>query len=261
MIVVENLSVSYGQQQVLSAVNFTVETGGLVAILGANGAGKTSLLKSILHIHGDYQGRVLVDGENVATMKPKQRAHKMAYVPQSTGAHFLFSVFEVVLMGCVSKLPLGVSPSQTHRDLAHQALAELGISHLADKHLQQISGGERQLVFIARALVQNAGVFILDEPTASLDMANQVRVLEAIAALSKRGYTVLYTTHNPEHAYRYSQQILLLGKGSPAVLGAAKDVMNSQTMTQLYNTPMEVCSLYEDTVRVCVPMESENPSI
>lgn len=257
MIQVHDLSLSYGDNAVLSGLNFTAETGDLLAILGANGIGKTSLLKAMLHIHTTYQGAITIDGQVVATMTPKQRAQKMAYVPQATGSHFTFSVIEVVVMGCISRLSLGASPTTHDRDLAFDALATLGISHLADKTLHQISGGERQLVYIARALVQNAKIFILDEPTASLDMANQLRVLTAIQNLSSRGYTVIYTTHNPEHAYRYSHHILLLGQHNAAIFGTPKDLITTQTMTQLYGIHTEVCSLHSDTVRICIPQERE----
>ncbi len=255
MISVTNFSLAYQGKKLLENLSFSAEKGELVAILGQNGVGKTSLFKAILGIHKEYQGSITIDGISVPSLSPKERAKKMAYVPQDTGAHFSFSVFDVVLMGCVSRLSLGASPSLEDQEMALGIMEELGILPLQEMPLPQLSGGERQLVFLARALVQNAEVVLLDEPTASLDLANQERVLQAISKLSQQGYTVLYTTHSPEQAYRNSHRILLLPRQGEAKLDTPQNLIQPETMSALYQIDMEVCSLHDDKIRVCFPKE------
>jgi len=250
---VRSLSFSYGQRQVLQDISFSVGKGEFLSILGPNGVGKSTLFRCMLGLLCDYTGQVLVDGMDTRTLSTREAAKHIAYIPQSCDPAFRLSVFDIVLMGATSRLGLFSTPREADRRMAMEALEKIGIAHLASRCFHRISGGERQLAMIARALVQNASVLMLDEPTASLDFGNQLLVLRQIRALAKEGYTIIQTTHDPEQSYMFSDRILMLKDGRIFAEGPPSRVLSEQTMSTLYGTEICVTSLYEDRVRVCTP--------
>lgn len=198
-------------------------------------------------------------------MSRRERARQMAYVPQSSMLNFPYEVRDVVLMGRVAHLGLGLSPSVRDRAIAERAMDRLGVTHLASRTYQQLSGGERQLVLVARALAQQAAVLILDEPTAALDFSNQARVLTIVRELAEDGYAILMTSHSPDHAFLAGQRSLLLRDGTTFRLGPTEEVVTAETLTGLYGTPTAVVSTGITTirgeVRTCVPiLDSQDPN-
>lgn len=251
---VKNLSFSYADRPVLHDISFKVEKGEFLSILGPNGVGKSTLFRCVLGLLSGYTGQVLVDGVDARSFSVKEAAKHIAYIPQSSNPIFNYSVFDIVLMGRTSGLSTFRSPSKKDKDTCIWAMEKIGITRLADRCFHRLSGGEQQLVLIARALVQNAPVLMLDEPTANLDFGNQLLVLEQARSLAREGYTVIQTTHHPEQSYMYSDRILAIQKGRVLKEGKPKEVLTRETIEQLYGVDVDVVSLKEDKARICVPV-------
>ncbi len=250
---VQALSFAYGEQQVLRDVSFTAEDGQFLSVLGPNGVGKSTLFRCILGLLRGYRGSIRVNGADTRRLKAQQLAKQIAYIPQSHYPSFNYSVFDMVLMGTTSKVAFLGGPGAQQRRDAMEALERVGIAHLAEKGYTNISGGERQLVLIARALAQEARVLVLDEPTANLDYGNQLRVMEQVRALTDSGYTVIQSTHNPEQAFLFSHVVAAMKNGGILALGTPAQVVTEALMEDLYGADIRVCSLFDDKVRVCVP--------
>ena len=250
---VKNLSFSYGDRPVLQDISFSVGKGEFLSILGPNGVGKSTLFRCVLGLLSGYTGTVCVDGVDARTFSIREAARHIAYIPQSSRSVFNYSVFDIVLMGRTSGLHPFRSPGRKDKELCHWALEKVGIPHLRDRCFHRLSGGEQQLVLIARALVQKAPILMLDEPTANLDFGNQLLVLEQAKSLAREGYTVIQTTHHPEQSYMYSDRILALQKGRVLTEGMPKAVLTEETIRALYGVDVQVVSLYHDSARICIP--------
>ena len=250
---VKHLRFSYGHQPVLHDISFRVEKGEFLSILGPNGVGKSTLFRCILGLLSGYTGQVLVDGMDARLFDVREAAKHIAYIPQSSHSIFNYSVNDIVLMGRTSALSAFRTPGKADRELCQWAMKKVGISHLADRCFHKLSGGEQQLVLIARALAQKAPVLMLDEPTANLDFSNQILVLEQARALAREGYTVIQTTHSPEQSYMFSDRILAIQKGRVLVDGTPGEVLTETTIRALYGADVEIVSLYEDRARICLP--------
>lgn len=250
---VKDLCFSYGEREVLHGVSFKAEAGEFLSILGPNGVGKSTLFRCVLGLLRDYTGSITVEGRDAKSLSIREAAKLIAYIPQSSHPAFNYSVRDIVLMGTTSGLGTFSTPKREDVRRVEEALEKIGISHLADRCFHRISGGERQLALIARALVQRAPVLMLDEPTASLDFGNQLLVLNCARELASEGYTVIQTTHNPEQSFMFSDRILAISGGSVLTEGRPRDVLTSDMMRRLYGVEVEVSSLFEDRVRVCTP--------
>ena len=250
---VKNLSFSYGDRPVLHDISFSVGNGEFLSILGPNGVGKSTLFRCVLGLLSGYTGSVSVDGTDARTFSIREAAKHIAYIPQSSHSIFNYSVFDIVLMGRTSGLSTFRSPGKKDKELCQWAMEKVGITRLQDRCFHRLSGGEQQLVLIARALVQKAPVLMLDEPTANLDFGNQLLVLEQARSLAREGYTVIQTTHHPEQSYMYSDRILAIQKGRVLTEGKPKEVLTEQTIRALYGVDVEIVSLYHDSARICIP--------
>ena len=250
---VEDLHFSYGNHEVLKGVSFGVENRGFVSLLGPNGAGKSTLFRCMLGLLEPAKGSVHICGRNIRNMPPAELSHRVAYIPQSHTPVFNFSVFDMVLMGTTAQLPRFSSPGKQQIQLAEAAMERMGIAHLRDRGCGNISGGERQLALIARAIAQQAKILVMDEPSASLDYGNKLRVMETVKSLTRDDYTVIQSTHDPDQAYLYSDQILALFDGKILACGSPKETISSELISTLYGVDVEVCSMHRDDVRVCIP--------
>lgn len=253
---IKNISFSYGMHEVLHHVSFEAEHGTFLSVLGPNGVGKSTLFKCLLGLLQPDSGEIFINGENVKELSAKQLARKIAYIPQSHNPSFHYSVFDMVLMGTSAQLSNFASPGPTENKKVDSALERLGISHLKNRSYMDISGGERQLTLIARALVQEAHILVMDEPSASLDYGNRIRVMRTVQALAKEGYLVIQSTHDPDQAFLYSDRILALHDGRVLAYGKPDEVVTPECISKLYGVDVEVCSLRDDRVRVCIPAES-----
>ena len=223
-------------------------------MLGRNEEGKSTLFKTILGLLPTLAGVVRVDGRPTENWTARQRALTFGYVPQSGGGAFSFTVAELVLMGRTAHRGPFSAPSAADREAAAQALAKLSIEHLAQREWMRVSGGERQLALVARALAQEPRILVLDEPTASLDFGNQVRVLDAIRNLAQtHGLTVLISTHHPEQAFACADRVAVLAGGELRRIGPPAEVVTTETLRECYEVEVAVLPIGDDRYRVCVP--------
>ena len=251
---VENADFSYEKgRPILEGVSFGIDSGQVLSILGRNGIGKSTLIKCILNILELSGGSVRLMGEDVKRLGTARIASHVGYVPQTHHVVFPFSVFEFVLMGRAPHISVFRSPrKQDYRITAH-ALDKIGISHLADKTIAEISGGERQMAMIARAVAQAPQILIFDEPTSHLDMANQLKVLSVIEMLSKEGISVIMSSHFPDHGFLLSQRIAVMQHGRIVAEGTAEEVITSDNLFEAYGIEIDVCYVHEAGRRVCIP--------
>ncbi len=213
MLEVDNISCGYGKREVIHGVSFGLQAGNVLCLLGANGSGKTTLFKAILGLLPVTSGRIRFEKNDVAGWARRKVAQTFAYVPQAHTRPFAFTVRDVVLMARSPHLELFSLPGRRDREIAEEALDSLNIVHLADARYTELSGGERQLVLIARALAQQAQIVVMDEPASNLDFGNQISVLNQIKKLAAGGLTLLITTHSPNHAFECASQVAVLKAG------------------------------------------------
>lgn len=210
---VDNLTLSYEKNLVLNNINFSIKKGSVVTLVGPNGCGKTTLLKIINGFLRQNQGTVYVDGKNIEEITSRELAKALGHVSQAHKSSFPFSVLDIVLTGRMPYISMFSTPGKKDIEKACEVLEFMGIAHFAQRPYTQISGGERQLVMIAKALVQEPDFLLLDEPISFLDLKNQIHVLKTIINLAKiRNITVLMTLHEPNHALLFSDEIILLRK-------------------------------------------------
>lgn len=225
---------AYGRTPVLRQASLRVEPGELVALLGVNGAGKSTLLRLLLGFERPQGGSVTLSGRTLSSYGRRELAGRIAYVPQAHSAPFPYSVKDVVLLGRIAKRGYLRQPDDADRLVCDKAIAQLGIERLAARPYTTLSGGERQLTLIARALAQEARVLIFDEPSSALDYGNQLRLLARLRALADEGYAVLFTTHHPEHVFRAADRVALLIDGRIEADGAPAGVLSPAMFKRLY---------------------------
>lgn len=259
---VEGLAFGYPDRRVGTDVSFRLGAGEVLVLLGPNGSGKTTLFKTLLGLLPPQAGRVMVLGRGLAGLDRRHRARLMGYVPQAYAGYFPFTVFDMVLMGRSAHLGPFAMPGRRDRAVAAAVLERLGIAELADRPYTRISGGQRQLVLVARALAQEPQLLIMDEPTASLDFGNQVRVLEMVAELSREGLSVVLSTHHPDHAFQLADRVALLHDGRLAEMGPPEEVITAPTLRRVYGVDVAVQPVAAAGVatRVCVPLMQRPPA-
>lgn len=254
-----------GRRVIAAHVSVRVVPGQCLVILGPNGSGKTTLLRTLLGGSAPLAGEVLLGGKRLLAYSTQQRARSLAYVPQSCKFEFPFRVLDLVAMGRAPHLSLFASPGHQDFLAAEAALAQLGIGHLADARESEISGGERQLVLIARALVQQTRFLLLDEPTANLDLDNQARVLGKIDQLVKSGISIVMTSHAPGHAFVCATQVALLDRHGQFAVGPVTDLLTEKRLAQVYGLPIRLVTVSSanGVLRTCVPdlLEAIQPPV
>jgi len=246
------LGYGYPGRAVGRGLDLSVSAGEVLCVLGPNGGGKTTLFRTLLGLLPPQSGAVLLEDQAIESMPRGEVARRVGYVPQGHAAQFAFSVREAVLMGRTAHISLFAAPGAADRDAADRAIAMLGIGSLADRVVNELSGGERQLAMIARALAQGARALVLDEPTASLDFGNQVRVLRQIARLAAEGYAVVFSTHDPGQAFLAATRVLLLAQGGALREGTPDEVITAENLRAVYGVDVRVANV--DGARACLPV-------
>jgi len=239
---IKDLGFSYPQSEkrVLSGLSLAVSEGDILSILGRNGAGKSTLLGCMLGLLKPQSGMVLLDGRDIGRMSEREIAAVAGYVPQNHAPSFGFSVLDFVMMGCAPRIGLFSKPGKRERQDAEAAIRELGIEAIAEKPYTEISGGERQKATIARAIVSRPRVVLFDEPTAHLDYGSQLLVLRIIKALSQKGYSVVITTHNPDHALLLGGKAALLDDSGALITGKAAEVVTREHLSRVYQADVRL---------------------
>lgn len=254
-----NLSFAYpGGENVFENISFSMEEGEVVCILGPNGAGKTTLLNCLANLRPAGGGDILLNGQEIGKMSPREVARYVGYVPQMILPSFDFAVIDYVVTGCAPRMGTLEKPKKEHYDIAMQAIRDMDIEYLAEKSYMHISGGERQQVAIARTLAQSPRFILMDEPTAHLDYGNQIKVLKTIRRLSEQGFGVLLTTHNPDYGLLLGGRIAVLDKSGTLRCGSGEEILTEEILAELYKTPLRLLDEPEVRRKVCIAPRLED---
>ena len=252
---VKNISFDYDGEEIFSNISFFIDKGDVLCILGPNGTGKTTLIKCLNGLHDIKSGEISVNGNDMKKLSFKQISKHIGYIPQSHVPSFPFKVFDVVLMGRAPYLNLTDSPKDEDVEIAEDALKTLGIEDLKDKEYTNLSGGERQLVFLARVLCQKPDILILDEPTSHLDFGNQIKLLEIIDNHAKSGLSIIMSSHFPDHAFLSSTKVAIMKDGGFIDFGTPDDVVSEENLRKAYSIDVKLIEL-DNKRKVCVPLKT-----
>ncbi|MBR3359074.1 MAG: ABC transporter ATP-binding protein [Solobacterium sp.] len=257
----EHLCFSFEHEEtVLNDISFTAEEGKITAILGPNGAGKTTLLRCMLGFLRPQSGTVRIGDKALEEITGKQLRRMSAYVPQAKNSAFAYTVEETVLLGRNPYLSLFAGPSKEDVRIAEEAMKDCGVYDLKDKRTDAISGGELQLVLIARALCQQPRILILDEPETGLDFRNQLLVLELLESLSRnKGLTIVFNTHYPDHALRIADTVILLKEDGTCLYGKSSDILKEEILQDVFDVNIHTITetIHGKTYSAMIPVPKE----
>lgn len=236
---VRALGFGYDGRALTGPIDLALHAGEIVVVLGPNGSGKSTLFRTLLGVLPPVAGTVHWGGSALAALMPRELAARVAWVPQQPGTAFDFDVEQYVMLGRLGRLAIGAAPGRADREAVARAIARLGLQRFRTRPLSRMSGGERQLAAIARALAQEATSVLLDEPTASLDFGNQGRVLDTLHDLAGDGLGIVYATHDPNHALRAGSNALVYLPGGATAFGPVAQLVEPTLLSHAYGVPIE----------------------
>ena len=251
---VSDASFSYdGHHNIFENINFSVEKGDVFCILGPNGTGKTTLIKCINGLMKLSSGKILFNEKNIYSLSKSEIAKNIGYIPQIHNSTFPFSVLDVVLMGRSPHLEMFASPGEKDIKIAEESLKTLNITHMRDVPYTEISGGEQQLVFLARILTQKPSILLLDEPTSHLDFGNQMRTLNIIEKLAKSGLSIVMSSHFPDQAFISANKVALMKGKNFIDLGSPEEVITEENMEEIYDIQVKIVDIKHR--KACIPLK------
>lgn len=236
----DNISCGYGKKRVLSDISFELKSGRVCCLLGPNGVGKTTLFKTILGFLPRMSGHFYLGDRDISDCSRKEIAKMIAYVPQAHVPAFPFTVEDVVTMGRTAWFKNGRTPGKEDIDIAVNILDSLSIGHLRDRIYTQLSGGERQMVMVARALAQQPEFLVMDEPASNLDFGNQMRLLKQVMDLKKRGIGIIMASHHPDHAFLCDSDVILISADGKVTSGYCNDMLTEESLSKAYSIPIRI---------------------
>lgn len=242
-LVVESISYTTRDKKVLTDISLETKKGELIGLIGPNGVGKSTLLKIMSGLIKPTHGKITILQEDLHALQEKRLAQRLAYMPQSTYVNFSFTAEQIVLMGRHPYLKRWEKESQKDYEIMEQAFEYVGISHLKNRYIHSLSGGERQLVFFARAVTQQTPILLLDEPTSDLDIGHQVKLMDLVSDFVQKGHTVIAAIHDLNLAARYCHRILLLHNGKTEIFSTPERVLTRDRLEHVYKTNIH---LYTD---------------
>jgi iron complex transport system ATP-binding protein len=249
----EQVGFSYdGSRQIFQGINFGVNAGEIVCLLGPNGIGKTTLLTCMAKLREPNQGRILLNGEDMAGLSTRDVARVIGYVPQTLQPSFDFTVLDYVVTGSAPWLGTFEKPNAEHYERAAQALKQMEIDHLRNKAYTRISTGELQQVSIARAIAQQSRFILMDEPTAHLDLGNQVKVLRLVKGLAAEGYGIVLTTHNPDQVLLLEAKVAVIDRQARFHFGNWQQILTENLLSDLYGVEMRLIKVEGIQRELCV---------
>ena len=261
---IENLRGGYGGADIVKDVSCAADEGEILCLVGPNGCGKTTLFRLILGMIRITGGRIRIGGKETLGLSPKALANLVAYIPQHHTPIFAYTALDIVIMGRAVHFSAFEAPKPADRDAAFAALEKLDSLYLANRKYTSLSGGQRQMILIARAICQSAKVFVMDEPGASLDYANQQLLMDVVTDLAARGYCVIMSTHSPEHPASIGHKVLLMRDGQAAAFGKPADVITPEILESVYGIEMDVASVkdrYGVKRTICLPVKNGKRSL
>jgi len=257
LIEIDSLSGGYGNGDICKEISCDLERGEILSVLGPNGCGKTTLFRLLLGFLPPTGGDIRINGRSTLEMTKKELAKLVAYIPQHHAPVFAYTVLEIIMMGRASHVSAFDHPKPVDREKAFTSMEKLHILHLANQTYTSLSGGQRQMVLIARAICQDANIFVMDEPGANLDYANQQLLVDIIVDLAEQGYGIIMSTHSPEQPFSIAHKVLLLKDGKNAAFGPPETAITSPVLERVYGIEMEVVSIvdrYEKKHTLCIPL-------
>ncbi|NLM18172.1 MAG: ABC transporter ATP-binding protein [Candidatus Riflebacteria bacterium] len=255
----ENLNFAYGSRKIIENLSFDINRNHITALLGSNGSGKTTLLKLIAGALLPESGTISFNGKQIKEFSKKELAAKIAFVPQEKRDTFAFPVIEMTAMGRTPYTGFFAKLSKKDYQIAAESLEVMGASHLASRYYTELSGGEKQLVLIARAIAQDSELLILDEPETGLDYGNRIKLLKSIQKLKSIGKTVIFTTHSPEHALWTADNTMLLKNGQIKAYGSTQSTLTETSLSELYGERIIILQnpdTSQGNIMTCVPCPS-----
>ena len=257
MISVENLAFSYKEKEIIKNLSFKLSGPAVCSILGPNGIGKTTFIKCLLGLNRKYSGKILINDKEIRDYDGRDFYSFVAYLKQGGKETSIYTVLDTVLLGLASRINPLLKPEKKDIDKVENILKELNIYNLKDEYVSRLSGGEAQMVYMARALVRDPEILILDEPESNLDYRNQLLILDLIKELAKKGKIIIFNTHYPAHALRFSDKSLLMSSGYNYRFGDTEDIITKENIENAYNIKVVVGDLSdgEKTLRDIVPLD------